>query len=124
MKRTLVYGAATAAIALALGSCATSCQRTESVETLYGPPPEVDADDDPIEDVYGPPVDVQDDSDEDQPIEALYGIPTDDELENIPVETLYGPPADDAQTETVEQESERFTPVLYGPPTRLERSDT
>ena len=69
MKKTLIFGAATAAVALSLGSCAvTSCTQ---MSTLYGPPP-VQEDDEPIEDVYGPPVtDV-----ELQP--ALYGPPVTD----------------------------------------------
>lgn len=85
MKKTLIFGAATAAVALSLGSCAvTSCTQ---MSTLYGPPP-VQEDDEPIEDVYGAPVDFDDDTtiDEAEPIE-----PEDDEGAIV---TLYGPPAD------------------------------
>ena len=85
MKKTLIFGAATAAVALSLGSCAvTSCTQ---MSTLYGPPP-VQEDDEPIEDVYGAPVDFDDDTtiDDVEPIE-----PEDDEGAIV---TLYGPPAD------------------------------
>ena len=87
MKKTLVYGAATAAVALSLGTCWRSQQPIESV---YGPPPEqtdVPASptqddepeiDEPIEDVYGPPVDVvdiDDESDDEELIATVYGPP-------------------------------------------------
>jgi hypothetical protein len=85
MKKTLVYGAATAVVALSLGSCAvTSCTQ---MSTLYGPPPVQD--DEPIEDVYGAPVDFDDDTDID---EAEPAQPEDDEGVII---TLYGPPPTD-----------------------------
>jgi hypothetical protein len=85
MKKTLVYGAATAVVALSLGSCAvTSCTQ---MSTLYGPPPVQD--DEPIEDVYGAPVDFDDDTDID---EAEPAQPEDDEGAII---TLYGPPPTD-----------------------------
>ena len=85
MKKTLVYGAATAVVALSLGSCAvTSCTQ---MSTLYGPPPLQD--DEPIEDVYGAPVDFDDDTDID---EAEPAQPEDDEGAII---TLYGPPPTD-----------------------------
>lgn len=87
MKKTLVYGAATAVVALSLGSCAVaSCVRQPA--TLYGPPPMQD-DDEPIEDVYGAPIDFDDDTtiDDAEPIE-----PEDDEGAIV---TLYGPPPTD-----------------------------
>ena len=96
MRRTLIFGAATAAVALALAGC-----RSHSpVEAVYGPPPEIDpldqdqnedatsSDDanslqqreeeidEPIEDVYGSPVEFEtqrDDGEEDPPIALLYG---------------------------------------------------
>ena len=87
MKRTLVYGIATASLLLAVGACTAGTQR---VESLYGPPPDdviepADEPDDPteidepIEDVYGPPVDV-DDEDE-QLVVALYGPPPDEAVD-------------------------------------------
>ena len=107
MKKTLVYGAATAVVALSLGSCWAATNR---VEAVYGPPPieEDDAEkpgtdaeevdepsgtmsftgtDEPVEDVYGPPVDVEDDQGEDV---------IDVEVTDVDVVTpvLYGPPPD------------------------------
>lgn len=86
MKKTLVFGAATAVVALSLGSCAvTSCTH---MSTLYGPPP-VQEDDEPIEDVYGAPVDIDDDTDID---EVEPAQPEDEEGMLV---TLYGPPPTD-----------------------------
>ena len=89
MKKTLVYGIATAAVLASLGAgfglaqCAFQPQ-----PALYGPPPSDEPSgsseaDDPIEDVYGPPVDVrssdstsnEDDFEEDEIPTALYGPP-------------------------------------------------
>ena len=87
MKKTLVYGAATAVVVLSLGSCAvTSCVRQPAL--LYGPPP-VQDDDEPIEDVYGAPIDLDDGTDID---DAEPDQPEDDEGAII---TLYGPPPTD-----------------------------
>lgn len=85
MKKTLVYGAATAVVALSLGSCAvTSCTQ---MSTLYGPPPMQD-DDEPIEDVYGAPVDFDDDT-------TIDGAePVEPEGDEGAIVTLYGPPTD------------------------------
>lgn len=97
MKKTLVYGTATAVVVAALGSpFALARCRSESVESLYGPPSmySQDDDDDPIEDVYGPPV-IEDPEPED-PVEDVYGPPVfeDPEVEE-PVEDFYGPPVTD-----------------------------
>ena len=67
MKKTLIYGAATAAVALSLTACRNPV--TEPA-TLYGPPPQYDnEEEEPISDLYGPPVE----HDEDEALEALYG---------------------------------------------------
>ena len=56
MKKTLIFGAATAAVALSLGSCAvTSCTQ---MSTLYGPPPVQEDDEGAIVTLYGPPADM------------------------------------------------------------------
>ena len=104
MRRTLVFGAATAAVALGLAGCA-AC-RNERIETLYGPPPEAQkgespddqkgagdskgsgsqqqssAVDEPIEAVYGPPVDIDDED----------GKTDSNDVEQEPVPAVYGPP--------------------------------
>lgn len=90
MKKTLVFGAATAAVALTLGSCAVSSCQNNAFSTLYGPPPADVEDDAEIEALYGTPT-----VDEDEPIEDVYGPPvdySDDDSELIVA--LYGPPAD------------------------------
>lgn len=107
MKKTLVYGAATAAILLAAGACVTCTRQVQP--SLYGPPPEdiiepadpeeptEPADiDEPIEDVYGPPIDYDVDSvivDEEgrdsNLVAVLYGPPPEDEAS---IAALYGPP--------------------------------
>jgi len=102
MKKTLVYGVATAAVLASIGGgiAATQCSR---VETVYGPPPEISSSaavsdsaesasswaeiDDPVEDVYGPPL-VEDentassssnvDDDDEDSVAALYGPPPED----------------------------------------------
>lgn len=71
MNKTLVFGAATAAVIVAAGAFA--CTATESIEALYGPPPEMDSRSD-ADDVVS--VDVE----QDDPIEDLYGPPVDDEV--------------------------------------------
>ena len=102
MKKTLVYGVATAAVLASIGGgiAATQCSR---VEAVYGPPPEFSSSsavvdpaesasssveiDDPVEDVYGPPPieegasfssngDTNDDGED--PLAALYGPPPED----------------------------------------------
>ena len=96
MRRTLVYGTATAVVALTL----TGCPARE-VATLYGPPPGAEEEassqqeaqatsqsqqsevDEPIEDVYGPPV-----SEEVLSIEG-----EEEDIEAVPA--LYGPPPED-----------------------------
>ena len=102
MKKTLVYGVATAAVLASLGGgiAATQCSR---VETVYGPPPEISSSagvsdsaesvsssaeiDEPIEDVYGPPpVD-----DKDANSSSSSNVDDDDDL----VAALYGPPPED-----------------------------
>ena len=94
MRRTLVFGTATAAVALALSGCPLGT-RDERVEAVYGPPPveedepdptyptaidPANEDDEPIEDVYGPPV--------------PYDVDEDGEVDLSEVTALYGPPPD------------------------------
>ena len=94
MKKTLIYGAATAAVTLSLGMCWNS---HSAIETVYGPPPD-DPDspavtkpedpeeiDEPIEDVYGPPV-----------IEEQVDLTEYDEDGTPIVPALYGPPPEDS----------------------------
>lgn len=100
MKKTLVFGAATAAVALTLGSCAVSGCQNNSFSTLYGPPP-ADVNDDPqVEALYGVPAD-----EEDEPIEDIYGAPveTSDDDSDLIV-ALYGPPAELEQREPAAQD--------------------
>lgn len=109
MRRTLVFGAATAAVALGLTGCPAG--GNENIETLYGPPPEEQkgespADqkntgdtkssnsqkqnssvDEPIEDVYGPPVDIDD----------VDGKTDRGDVEQEPVPAVYGPPPETLQ---------------------------
>lgn len=89
MKKTLVYGAATAVVVASLGAGFSMAMCTNSA--LYGPPPaelssESAESDEPIEDVYGPPVleldsssssasNSSDDSDDERVPVALYGPP-------------------------------------------------
>lgn len=86
MKKTLIYGTATAVVALSLTGCPAG---TDPVEAVYGPPPssvqnqEVD---EPIEDVYGPaPVidegEAVEHDEDDTMLVALYGPPP-EELES------------------------------------------
>lgn len=95
MKKTLVYGAATAAVLASLGAGfgLVACTNESAVETVYGPPlseaPSSSSEaDEPIEDVYGPPVDESDSSassnsmseeEEEELINALYGPAPDSE---------------------------------------------
>lgn len=98
MKKTLVYGIATAAVVASLGGLALTTCRSESIETLYGPPPMDDPEDDPsaIETLYGPPP-MDDPVEIDEPIEDVYGAPVDFDVD------------DDAEVEEIQ-------PALYGPP--------
>lgn len=97
MKKTLVYGAATAAVVASLGGFSLSACRPgqENIETVYGPPPVEEPGD--IEALYGPPpmdepVPVEEPDDIDEPIEDVYGPPvTEEELQPA----LYGPPVTD-----------------------------
>ena len=101
MKKTLIYGAATAAVVASLGGLSLSaCRPGGNIETLYGPPPMEDPDKvDPqdIEALYGPPpgedpIPIGEPDDIDEPIEDVYGPPvTDVELQPA----LYGPPVTD-----------------------------
>ncbi len=79
MKKTLVYGAATAAVVASLGGFSLAACRPdpESIEGLYGPPPFVEREDvdEPIEDVYGPPVELDELEETDAVQPALYGPP-------------------------------------------------
>lgn len=86
MKKTLVYGVATAAVLAALGAGFGMTQCTQ--QELYGPPPADESSasaeaNDPIETVYGPPpeMDSQESASDDEGSEA----------EDIPT-ALYGPP--------------------------------
>ena len=92
MKKTLVYGAATAAVLASLGAGfgLASC----SIEAVYGPPPSEQPSsnseaDDPIEDVYGPPVD-ETDSDS----SASSGSASEEGSDDEAITALYGPPPD------------------------------
>lgn len=114
MKKTLVYGTATAAVVLALGSSIAVTQCGRNIETVYGPPP-IQDNDDPIEDVYGPPIAPEED---DEAIETVYGPPP--EYEDEPIEDVYGPPVEYESDVIVEDsgdtETEAVQPALYGPP--------
>ena len=72
MKKTLVYGLATAAVLTSLGACRSPFS---SVEALYGPPPEVGEQQDleVVETLYGPPPEAPSADDIDKPIEDVYG---------------------------------------------------
>lgn len=96
MKKTLVYGAATAAVLASLGA-GFGLAACTAVETVYGPPPsEVSSSsseaDDPIEDVYGPPVD-ETDSDS----SASSGSASEEGSDDEAITALYGPPPDSEQ---------------------------
>ena len=98
MRKTLVYGTATAAVALTLTGCPLS-----PVTAVYGPPPGIEEEDpaqqqdveepsqtqtevdEPLEDVYGPPVDL-----EPTPIEG-------DEQSVVMVPAVYGPPPEEPE---------------------------
>jgi hypothetical protein len=100
MKKTLVFGAATAAVALSLGSCVMVSCVPQPVPSLYGPPP-MQEDDDPIEDVYGSPVDFDEETDSNDTDDHDDGTDIDDAEPAEPEDdegmmiTLYGPPPTD-----------------------------
>lgn len=95
MKRTLVYGTATALVALSMGGCA---QATTSENVSEAPVSQDDAtgkteadgqtdkddiDEEPESDLYGPPVvDVEDDGWDDSIAEPVYGPPPVDDGED------------------------------------------
>ena len=92
MKKTLIYGTATALVAISAGAglALSTCSRQEA---LYGPAP----------------VQEPQNQDDETALEALYGVPVD---ENEPIEDVYGPPPvfDDAS------EGVDFSvPAVYGP---------
>lgn len=107
MKRTLVYGTATAIIAASLGGNLglARCGRADQPAAgLYGPPIEAPQDDDdPVETVYGPPPGEYDEP-IDEPIEDVYGPPI-EQQEDIAVEG-----------DTPDPDTEAVQPALYGPP--------
>lgn len=95
MRKTLVYGAATAIVLASLGAGTGLSRCSQPVETVYGPPPIEEPSDDPAAgqtgNQQGTTNSGQDDPDE--PVETLYGPPPssyDDPDE--PVQDFYGPP--------------------------------
>lgn len=115
MKKTLIYGTATAAVALALGTGfgLVSCTQDHMIETDYGAlpienPESSSTEDTPVETVYGPP-----------PVEEPKPIST---IEK-PIEDVYGPPVDVNWNDETSDEvidgptSEKMVPTVYGPPT-------
>lgn len=104
MKKTLAYGAATAVMALALGTGTgflSSCTREEFVVALYGTPvvepgPAIPTDEptpiEPVPDLYGPPVFFdQDDEVPEDPAGESNDQP-EAPTPQAPLPTLYGPP--------------------------------
>ena len=92
MKKTLIYGTATALVVLTAGAgvALTTCGRQEA---LYGPAP----------------VQQPQNQEDEYALEALYGVPVD---ENEPIEDVYGPPPvfDDAS-----EGEDVSVPAVYGP---------
>lgn len=102
MKRTLVYGAATAMVALTLGTgtgLLSSCTREGAVVTLYGvpvvDPSPTKPGDNPIVDLYGTPVFFSDDNDQGDDTSGT-GTTSGDNNPAVQPEpmlpSLYGPP--------------------------------
>ncbi|MBR2682190.1 MAG: hypothetical protein IKE22_02870 [Atopobiaceae bacterium] len=116
MKRTLVYGAATAVVLATLGTGAGLTRCSQSVEAIYGPPPIEDPSDNPATGQTGnqQSVTVVAQDDPDEPIEAYYGPPFTGEPE-IPIEDVYGPPpvSDDGSDDPTQE--------FYGPPVVYEQ---
>lgn len=85
MKRTLVYGTATALVALSLGGCAQAttgenASGTSASQDDVTSPSQTDADgldEEPEPDIYGPPVIMDDGGNgwDDSVAEAIYGPP-------------------------------------------------
>jgi hypothetical protein len=94
VKKTLVFGAATAAVALSLGTC---WNPMAPVETVYGPPPEET-------DSQDPAVVTPEEGEVDEPVADLYGPPVEEtdasvddiEMDEVIVPALYGPPPESA----------------------------
>lgn len=110
MKRTLVYGTATALVALGLGGCAQATTGESAPET----PVEQDG-------PTGLSQTKGDDGSGEEPVEDLYGPPiVDEEWDDSVVEALYGPPPDfeDQAVEVmpVDDDEDRSMALLYGPP--------
>lgn len=116
MRKTLVYGTATAVVLAALGTGAGLTRCTQSVETVYGPPPIEEPSDDPATGQTGNQQGVtgQGQDDPDEPIEAYYGPPFTGDPEN-PIEDVYGPPpvSDDDSDDPMQE--------YYGPPVVYEQ---